>query len=79
MTRHSAGRATYRGDVRSIVGEVKGPTTYGSQVVAVDAVYDEASNTTWVAFVHLTEADKANMVRDEFGFLRLSTLEEVTP
>lgn len=52
MTRHRAGVATFRGDVRSMVGEVKGPTTYGSYLVASSAEYDATTNTTRVEFAH---------------------------
>lgn len=52
MKAHRAGVATYRGDVRSIVGEVKGPTTYGGYVVAATANFDAEADRTRVAFVH---------------------------
>lgn len=74
MTRHSAGRATYPGDVRHIVGEIKGPTTYGAPVVAISAVYDHDTDKTTVEFAHLTEEDWPGVVTDEFGVARLPTL-----
>lgn len=52
MRAHTAGHATYQGDVRSIVGEVKGPTTYGGYVVAVAAAYSLTSDRTRVSFAH---------------------------
>lgn len=55
--RHPAGHATYTGDHRGIIGQLKGPTTYGSYTVAVAAVYDHDANTTRVAFDYATEAD----------------------
>jgi hypothetical protein len=47
---HRPGYANYRGDVSHIVGEVKGPTTYGRTVVAVDAQFDPATDRTRVEF-----------------------------
>ena len=78
MKRHKAGCANYRGDVRSMIGEVKGPTTYGDNyLVAVAAEHDAAADRTKVYFAHLGELDKVNdVVIDEFGIVRLSTLAE---
>jgi len=53
------GAATYRGDVTGIVGEVKGPTTYGSYLVADTAVYDRDTDSTRVTFRHATTHDMA--------------------
>lgn len=40
----------YRGDVRHIVGEVKGRNHLGEWFTAVDATYDAATDTTRVGF-----------------------------
>lgn len=48
---------TYKGDQRHIVGEVKGPTTYGQLQTAVDATYDVAVNRTRVGFAPTTSDD----------------------
>lgn len=55
--RYRAGAATYPGDCRSIVGEAKGPTTFGTRVAASTAAYDESANTTRVDFLTLAEGD----------------------
>lgn len=39
-SRVASRHANYPGDVRHIVGEVKGPNTFGEYLTAVDAVYD---------------------------------------
>lgn len=44
------GHLTYSGDVRHIVGEVHGPTTYGVLMTAVTADYDPAGDRTSVGF-----------------------------
>lgn len=49
--------ATYRGDCTHIVGEVKGPTTYGQHQTAVTAVYDEATDRTRVGFAPAVTTD----------------------
>lgn len=46
------GVATYNGDCSHIVGEVKGPTTYGRPLVAASAEYDAATDKTKVRFFH---------------------------
>lgn len=62
--RHSAGQVTYPGDVtRRALGQVMGPTTYGSLIVAVGATYDETTDRTVVEFAHCTEQDAATIVR----------------
>lgn len=43
--------ATYRGDCSHIIGEVKGPTTYGQYQEATVAVYYPATDSTRVGFV----------------------------
>lgn len=40
------GAATYNGNVGHIIGEVKGPTTYGTWLVAAQTVYDSVTDTT---------------------------------
>lgn len=70
VKRHPAGSANYAGDVRSMVGEVKGPTTYGGCVVAVAAVYDAAQGRTKVAFGHCLEGDLPRAVVSD-GVVRL--------
>lgn len=49
--------ANYPGDCTHMVGEVKGPTTYGQLQVAVDAVFDPATGKTRVGFGPATTAD----------------------
>lgn len=51
------GYANYRGDQRHIVGEVKGPTTYGSVLIAIEADYDQVADRTRVRFAHATADD----------------------
>lgn len=55
--KYHAGVAHFTGDVRSIVGEVKGPTTYGSMVCADSADYDADADRTTVQFVHVRPAE----------------------
>lgn len=55
--RHLAGFATYDGDCRHMIGEVKGPTTYGSALVAIAAVYDHRADRTRVQFAHCRPED----------------------
>jgi hypothetical protein len=55
---HHAGYANYSGDRRSIVGEPKGPTTYGRIVVAVAADYDETADRTRVEFRFIDRPDE---------------------
>ncbi len=57
--RHKAGHANYPGDVRHMIGEIKGPLTYGGYVIAVDAQYDPDTDRTRVAFGHATVDDIA--------------------
>lgn len=49
--------ATYRGDVRHIVGEIKGPNTIGEHLTAVSADYDETTDRTRVGFAYTTTHD----------------------
>ena len=49
---HAVRSLTYCGDVTSIVGEIKGPTTMGEFVTAVSADFDSGSNTTRVGFAY---------------------------
>lgn len=67
MSRHPAGRAHYAGDRRGIVGEIKGPTTFGSYVVAVAAEFDAEANTSTVYFAYLPQTGTAKTTVDEFG------------
>lgn len=76
--RHSAGSANYAGDVRHIVGEIKGPTTYRTAVLAVGAEYDADTDRTRVTFVHLPDEDLAKAVRTADRTYRLPTLQEAT-
>ena len=46
--------ATYPGDNRHIIGEVKGPNTFGEALRAVTADYDPESDTTRVGFSYFT-------------------------
>lgn len=57
VQRYRAGQLTYNGDQSDMVGQFRGPTTYGSYVVATDAVYDAETDLTVVTFVHATQAD----------------------
>jgi hypothetical protein len=70
--RYRAGFVTYPGDCRHLVGEVKGPTTYGSFLVAVSAVYDPDADRTRVGFAHLAKTDAGGVERDAFGVLHLA-------
>ena len=49
--------ATYPGDCTHIVGEVKGPTTYGQLQVAVSAEFDPSADSTRVGFAPATQYD----------------------
>lgn len=57
LPRHPAGHATYRGDCRHIVGELKGPLNYGGMVIATEAVHHVATDTTRVTFCHARVED----------------------
>lgn len=57
--------AAYRGDCTHIVGEVKGPTTYGQYQTAVDAVYDAATDRTRVGFAPATAVDFSSAASTE--------------
>ncbi len=59
VKRHKAGHANYPGDTRHMLGEIKGPLTYGGYVIAVDAQYDPDTDRTRVAFGHATVDDMA--------------------
>lgn len=50
-----AGYANYPGNQTHIVGEVKGPTTYGSMCVATEAHYDQEADTTRVRFDYFVQ------------------------
>lgn len=63
--RHPAGNLTYPGDVTSILGEVKGPTTFGSYVIAAGAEYDAEQDVTHVAFVYATDDDLRALLAGE--------------
>ena len=63
MTDHfPAGAANYPGDQSHIVGEVNGPTTYGTFVIATDATFDADADSTRVAFRHATPDEHAALV-----------------
>jgi hypothetical protein len=52
------GSATYRGKVlEDVLGQVMGPTTYGTYLIATSVTYDYASDTTRVTFSHPTDED----------------------
>jgi hypothetical protein len=55
--RHPAGTAHYRGDLTAMVGEIHGPTTFGTHLIAASAEYDAASDRTTATFVTATEDD----------------------
>ena len=58
MTTRTAARfANYSGDVTHIVGEIKGPNTWGERMTAVSADYDGAADSTRVGFAFTTTAD----------------------
>lgn len=45
------GSAKYRGDLSvSVLGQMMGPTTYGTYLMATQANYDETTDTTTVRF-----------------------------
>jgi hypothetical protein len=67
VKRHAAGVAHFAGDSRAMVGEVKGPATYGGYVVATAAVYDADRNRTTVAFGHCLPTDLQRAVLDDDG------------
>lgn len=71
MTAYPAGIAKYRGDLRAMIGEVKGPTTYGTFVVAATAVYDATDDQTRVGFVH-ADADTFSAPYVSDGVLRVN-------
>lgn len=52
--------ANYPGDVRHIIGEVKGPNTMGEYFVAETADYDEQTRKTRVTFTLLGTWMRAN-------------------
>lgn len=72
--RHPSGFVTYRGDCRHMAGEIKGPTTYGSYLIAVATEYDAEADRTRVAFAYCRQDDVDSAVRDEFGILRVPEL-----
>lgn len=71
MSGYKAGACHYSEDVSHIVGEMHGPTTFGTQLVAVAAMYDEQANTTRVEWRSATDDDVATATRDEFGIWRV--------
>lgn len=46
----NAGRAHYRGDRRSAIGQLMGPNLLGELLVVVDATYDLESDRTTLGF-----------------------------
>lgn len=75
--RYAAGVVHYPGDCTHIIGEVKGPTTYGQAVMAVAAEYDATTDRTRVAFVYCGPDDLARCTADEFGIVRLPLAERL--
>lgn len=57
MSTQPARSANYNGDVTHIVGEIKGPNTWGERLTAVSADYDAASDQTRVGFAFTTTND----------------------
>jgi hypothetical protein len=57
--RHPApGALIYEGDLtRDVLGQVMGPTTYGSLVVAVSATYEPSLDQTVVRCAYANDAD----------------------
>lgn len=51
--------ADYPGDVTHIVGEVKGPNTWGERLTAVTADHNQETDRTRVGFAFTTTADTA--------------------
>lgn len=49
--------ATYPGDTTHIIGEVKGPNTWGERLTAVTAEYDATTDKTRVGFAYTTTND----------------------
>lgn len=52
LIKPAAGHATYPGDCRTIVGEVKGPSLLREYLVAVEAEYDSTADRTRVGFAY---------------------------
>jgi hypothetical protein len=71
--RYPAGLANYKGDQRELVGALRGPTTYGTYVMAVDAEFDFQANLTTVRFEHLTEDEHATLMQMMANDSRLQT------
>ncbi|MFE4229165.1 hypothetical protein ACFRJ8_14900 [Arthrobacter sp. NPDC056886] len=57
MSNTSARFATYPGDTTHIIGEIKGPNTWGERLTAVTADYDPAADQTRVGFAYTTTND----------------------
>lgn len=57
MTAAAARFATYPGDTTHIIGEVKGPNTWGEHLTAVTADYNPETNSTRVGFNYTTTHD----------------------
>ena len=63
--------ATYPGDVRHIVGEIKGPNTLGEYLTAVTAEHDPATNTTRGGFAYPPPPDvTAALAANGLGVVR---------
>lgn len=62
-TRKPARFLNYPGNVTHIVGEVKGPNTFGEHLTAVTAEYDAGSNSTRVGFAYATVNDLQEAAR----------------
>ena len=58
MTNQPARFANYNGDVSHMVGEVKGPNTWGERLTAKSANYDSTTNQTRVGFAFTTTNDE---------------------
>lgn len=57
MSTAAARYATYPGDTTHIIGEVKGPNTWGEHLTAVTAEYDHTTDKTRVGFAYTTTHD----------------------
>ena len=53
-----AGHATYPGDCRGILAEVKGPSLLRGYLVAVETSYDSAADRTRVGFAYLGQVSR---------------------
>lgn len=63
QTRKPSRFLTYPGDVTHIVGEIKGPNTFGEHLTAVTAEYDAETDHTRVGFAYTTIDDLREAVK----------------